>query len=402
MSRPLLYVAYPMKLDLGAANAIQTYHTVRELSRLVPGMRLVVPRWLLEKSAFSAVGALHLPRPAVNKLSRFVPWSGWSYIERTLYSFMLVVLLLVWRLVGRGYRVIYVRDTVCAAWLSVLRPVHGACLLYEVHDLEASHPSKASKWPRAFWGRFLPWLDRVSLRGADRLVSLTSTFKEWLVTSGLRKAEDVVVVPDGFAPPDSGYPSKGDARRELGLPAGAFIVGYAGMTFAYRRLDLLMTAFAPLASHYKDALLLLVGGRPFEVLELRAQAERLGIDSERTVTPGQVEHDRTPLYLAASDVLAIPETVTQMTASPLKLFEYMAAGRAIVCKDMPALREIVDETSALFFSEGDFNALTACLLRLKSDPITRERLGEEAKRLSTRYTYRARAERIAEVVASCR
>ncbi len=161
----LLYVAYPMKLGLGAANAIQTYHTVRELSRLVPGMRLVVPRWLLETSAFSAVGALHLPRPAVNKLSRFFPWSGWSYIERTLYSFMLVVLLLVLRLVGRGYKTIYVRDTVCAAWLSLLRLVHGACLLYEVHDLEASHPSKASKWPRAFWGRFLPRLFFLHVHG---------------------------------------------------------------------------------------------------------------------------------------------------------------------------------------------------------------------------------------------
>src|SRR5687767_1284547 len=107
-----------MKLDLRAANAIQTFYTVSELSRLLPGMRLAVPRWLLEKSAFSALGALHLPRLAVNKLSRFVPWGGWSYIERTLYSLMLVVLLVVWRLLGRGYRVIYVRDTVCAACLA--------------------------------------------------------------------------------------------------------------------------------------------------------------------------------------------------------------------------------------------------------------------------------------------
>ena len=400
MSRSLLYVAYPMKLDLGAANAIQTYHTVRELSKLLPGMRLVVPRWLLEKSAFAALGALHLPRPAVNKLSRFIPWSGWSYIERTLYSLMLVVLLLVWRLMGRGYKMIYVRDTVCAAWLSVLRPLHGSRLLYEVHDLEASHPSKASKWPRAFWGRFLPWLDRMSLRGADRIISLTSTFKEWLVTGGLRKAEDIAVVPDAFAPPESGYPSKGDARRELDLPANAFIVGYAGLTFAYRRLDLLVEAFAPLASEH-NAILLLVGGRLFEVSELRSQADRLGIDPKRIVTPGQVAHERTPLYLAASDVLVIPDTVTQMTSSPLKLFEYMAAGRAIVCKDMPALREIINESSALFFPEGNVDALTTCLLRLKSDPGTCERLGEEAKKQSTRYTYRARAERIAEVVASC-
>src|SRR6476660_2451928 len=109
-----------MRLDLGAANAIQTYNTVRELQVLLPDMRLVIPRWLNEPSAFTDLGALHLPRPAVNKLSRLLPWGGWSYIERTLYSLMLVLLLLVWRVLGRRYRVLYVRDTVCAAWLGFL------------------------------------------------------------------------------------------------------------------------------------------------------------------------------------------------------------------------------------------------------------------------------------------
>ena len=402
MSRPLLYLAYPMKLDLGAANAIQTYYTVTELGKLFPGMCLVVPRWLREKSAFSRLNALHLPRPAINKLSRFVPWAGWSYIERTLYSVMLVVLLVGWRLTGRGYRVIYVRDTMCAAWLAIFKWLHGACLIYEVHDLEAAHPSKASRWPRVFWGWFLPWLDRRSLQGADRIVSLTDTFKEWLVKGKLRRVEDVHVIPDAFAPPVGGYPTKAEARETLGLPADAYVVEYAGLTFAYRRLDLLVEAFAHLAHQDDDAILLLVGGRPNEVSELRIMADKLGIPKGKLITTGQVEHGRTTLYLAAADVLVIPDTVTQMTASPLKLFEYMAAGRAIICKDMPALREIVDESAALFFPEGDAAALAASLLKLKVEPGVSEQLGQNALRLSRQYTYRSRAAKIAGVVSSCR
>src|SRR5438552_2826227 len=135
MTRTLLYIAYPMRLDLGAANAIQTYNTVRELQAILPGTRLVVPRWLREPSAFSRLGALHLPRPAVNKLSRLVPWAGWSYIERTFYSSLLLLLLIVWRLLRRGYPVIYVRDAVCAAWLALSKPLHGSKVVYEVHDL---------------------------------------------------------------------------------------------------------------------------------------------------------------------------------------------------------------------------------------------------------------------------
>src|SRR5947209_3964559 len=134
MSRPLLYVAYAMLLALVAANAIQTYNTVRELRKLLPDIRLVVPRWLREPSAFADLDALHLPRPAVNKLAKFVPWAGWSYIERTLYALMLVILLVVWRLLGRGYRVLYVRDAVCGAWLSLFSGLHGSQVVYEVHD----------------------------------------------------------------------------------------------------------------------------------------------------------------------------------------------------------------------------------------------------------------------------
>jgi glycosyltransferase involved in cell wall biosynthesis len=402
VSRPLLYVAYPMRLDLGAANAIQTYNTVRELRKIMPGMRLVVPRWLLEKSAFSDLGALHLPRPAVNKLSRFVPWAGWSYIERTLYSLMLVVLLMVWRVTGRGYRVLYVRDAVCAAWLCVFGWAHGAKIIYEVHDLEAAHPSKASKWPRRFWSRFLPWLDGVALRKACKLVSLTQTFREWVGEGGIRSKRDVAVIPDAFDPALC-YPGDAlEARRDLGLPLDAHITGYAGLTFAYRRLDLLVEAFAEAASDDPDGVLVLVGGRPDEVKELRELAEKLDIPAERLVMPGQIGQAQTATYLRVADVLVIPDTVTGMTASPLKLFEYMAVGKPIVCKDMPALREIVDESCAIFFPEGDADAFAGALRALMSDPVGAKRLGEEALRRSAGYTYQARAQRVAEVVKSCR
>ncbi|HET6261298.1 MAG TPA: glycosyltransferase, partial [Chloroflexia bacterium] len=98
----------------------------------------------------------------------------------------------------------------------------------------------------------------------------------------------------------------------------------------------------------------------------------------------------------------IPDTVTGMTASPLKLFEYMAVGKPIVCKDMPALREIVDESCAILFPEGDADALAGALRALLSDPVQAKQLGEEALRRSARYTYQARAQRVAEVVKSCR
>jgi glycosyltransferase involved in cell wall biosynthesis len=389
-----------MRLDLGAANAIQTYSTVRELQRVMPGVRLVVPRWLREPSAFEELGALHLPRPAANKLSKFLPWSGWSYIERTVYAFMLLALLMVWRLTGRRYRTLYIRDAVCAAWLAVLRPLHGSRVIYEVHDLEASHPSKASRWPRAFWRRFLPWLDRAALTRSDSLVSLTEAFRAGAARKGLRQSEHVAVIPDAYDP-EVYFPSDSrSARTELALPQGVPIVGYAGLTFAYRGLDLLVQAFAQVRHRHPEALLVLVGGRAHEIVELRELARRCGIPDEKVLFPGQVSQPMSARYLNASDVLVIPDTVTTMTASPLKLFEYMAVGKPIVCKDMPALREILDDDSAAFFEAGSIKALAAALASVLDNPEAARKLGTTALQRSTEYTYRARAEKIAEVVRS--
>ena len=91
-----------------------------------------------------------------------------------------------------------------------------------------------------------------------------------------------------------------------------------------------------------------------------------------------------------------------MTASPLKLFEYMAAARPIICRDMPALREIVDETAALFFNGGDVDSLAEGLCELRQDPALRERMGKAALAQSAGYTYAARASKIAEVVRGIR
>lgn len=400
MSRTLLYVAYPMRLDLGAANAIQTYSTVRELQKLLPGVRLVVPRWLREPSAFEELGALHLPRPAVNKLSKLVPWAGWSYVERTVYSAMLLALLLFWRLTGRRYRVLYVRDAVCAAWLALLRPLHGSRVIYEVHDLEAAHPSKASKWPRSFWSRFLPWLDRTALRRSNSLVSLTEAFRQWAVSRRMRPTEQVAVIPDAYDPLLYFPVEASEVRSKLGLPHDAPIVGYAGLTFAYRGLDLLVRAFAQVRERHEGAVLLLVGGRPHEVEELRSLAGQLGIPAEKIVTPGQLRQEEVALYMNAADVLAIPETVTTMTASPLKLFEYMAVGKPIVCKEMPALREILHDDSAIFFEPGNVDSMSAAIYAVLADPQTATRLGRRARERAARYTYQARARKIAGVVQS--
>src|SRR5262249_3237971 len=112
----LCYVAAPTSLTLQSANAIQTWTTLRELVRRAPGTLALIPRWLRGPSRFSEVGARHLPRPAVGKLSRLYRSTLWYYAERSLFAAMTAAVVAWEGLRGRRIDVVYVRDTVCAGW----------------------------------------------------------------------------------------------------------------------------------------------------------------------------------------------------------------------------------------------------------------------------------------------
>jgi glycosyltransferase involved in cell wall biosynthesis len=83
-------------------------------------------------------------------------------------------------------------------------------------------------------------------------------------------------------------------------------------------------------------------------------------------------------YVEAFDVALQPDVVDY--ASPLKLFEYLALGRAIVAPDKPNIREVLThEDNALLFPQGDHAAMSAAIERLCQDEALRERLGQHAR-----------------------
>ena len=118
------------------------------------------------------------------------------------------------------------------------------------------------------------------------------------------------------------------------------------------------------------------------------------------VIPGQFALDQVTPWLYDADALVIPDKVSSITASPLKLFEYMAADKASVLRELPALREILDDSSGLFFPAGDKAALVAALQRLRAEPALRQRLGAAARQRSTQYTYRNRAIQVFDLLRS--
>jgi glycosyltransferase involved in cell wall biosynthesis len=277
--------------------------------------------------------------------------------------------------------VYYSRDVVPLLLLSMLKP--RRMLAYEAH-------SAAS-------GRLGRMLQAAVLRRVHRVITTTARLRETLIERGA-PAEAAFVAHDGIREARfAGLPDRASAREQLKLPASATIVAYVGRL---QTLDMdkgvgqLVEALASL--HLPDACLLLVGGSDEQAQALRLRWQQQGGAAERFLYAGQVTPDKVPLYLAATDIAAMPFPWTEhfaYYASPIKLFEYMAAGCAVVASDLPSTAEVVrhDET-ALLYPTGDGAALAAALLRLHEDSALRARLGQAAQALVfAEYTWQRRA-----------
>lgn len=388
-SPSICYVAYPTSLTLGSANAVQTYSTLRELRAQHAALQIIIPRMTKEANPFDTLNVTYIPRIGIGRLSRLYKSTLWYYLERSVFAWIVLMLLWWQKRKGRQTDVIFVREVICSFWFSQYAPkLLGAEVVYEIHHLEQTNHSR----PKESWANSLVTrIDDVTVKQPTRIVSLTHTFKELLVRQQWRNADTIDVMADAYN--DAIYQPRDqiNARHELNIPSDIAMICYAGLTFAYRRLDLLVSAFADLPADIRaKSRLYFVGGRPQEIAELKAQCERLTLQ-DAVVFVGVVNQQTVAQYLAASDILAIPDTVTDETASPLKLFEYMAMQRVVVCPDMPALREIVGSDCAYLFERGSQYSLNQALQTLITTPTLRNDIGVRAHQKVAPHTYSARA-----------
>ena len=213
------------------------------------------------------------------------------------------------------------------------------------------------------------WADAVErrvLRAADKVLCVTRVLADMLVADGLDAAR-VEVIPNGVD-----LSLYGEAGR---APGEGLVIGFTGFFRPWHGLEALVDAMAD-GQFGAEARLLLVGDGPSRP-ELQALASRRGV-SERLEITGAVERQAIPGQLRRMDICMQPAATAW--ASPLKLFEYMAAGKAIVAPDQPNLREVLTHgRDALLFPPGVTAGLAEAVARLAGDASLRAELGRGAR-----------------------
>ena len=208
-----------------------------------------------------------------------------------------------------------------------------------------------------------PWarqMEHAVWRGADALFPVSDALAEHLRAAGV--AEDRIhIMPNGVRLEHfSAEPSEA-GKAALGL-AGRRVVGFVGFVRPWHGLDRVLRAVAGLGD--RDVHILIVGDGP-AIPDLRRLTWELGLDDQVTIT-GVVPHDAVPGYLAAFDIALQPDVTAY--ASPLKLFEYMAARCAVIAPDRANIREIVaDGETALLIAPQETGALEAALVQYGGD-----------------------------------
>jgi glycosyltransferase involved in cell wall biosynthesis len=271
------------------------------------------------------------------------------------------------RLDGFGAEVLYER-------LALHSPAAGsaaAAALGIPHLVELTAPlPQQARYGRLERREAAVRLEGTVLRDAALVLAVSTPLADYARARGARR---VKVLPNAVAPDRFRSLAAPDGKEPVAVLAGALRPwhGTTTLAWAWRRLG---SAAPPL---------LVVGDGPG-----RAPLERVGA----RIT-GWVPHESVPELLAMAQIgLAPYSAAAPAYLSPLKLFDYLAAGLAVVAASLPGVTEVLDSDSAVLVPPGDPRALADAVAELAADASRRARLGSAGRELAlSRHTWRRRA-----------
>ena len=383
----VLYLA-DIRFPLERANGIQTMETCHALARRGHFVSLAVrpDTQMPSRNPFEFYGVPLLARLSIE----YAPVTGPELARRAGY-----LAFAIGRMMGTSRAdVVLTRDLgVASALLRVPRGMRPP-IVYESHGYA---PDVATALPQMLATATPPSRQKVARlerrerhvwHAAEGYITITAGLaQEMGERFGARKF--VTVVPDGTritADRVDAIQISGDSRP---------VVAYAGHLYAWKGVDVFLDALRQVP----DVRGLIVGGHDKEpdLARLRDRAAQLGLTDRVTFT-GLVPPSAVAAYLRAARVLVLPNPASAISTrytSPLKLFEYMAAGKPIVASDLPSIREVLrDEENALLVTPGDPTALAAGVRRLLDDATLSDRLSLTAATDVRAYSWDRRGERL--------
>jgi glycosyltransferase involved in cell wall biosynthesis len=301
---------------------------------------------------------------------------AFEYVAFFLWAFSQVSLRM-WR---RRYVVIDVNTLPdFLVFAPALARLMGATLVLDMHEITPEFYMSKYGVPRSSRIiRLLTHLERISVRFADRVITIAEPIQDLLVSRGLCRATSTVVMNTADESRFVAAPSPA-STVEFPKAHGAFLLMYHGTLTRIYGLDLAVEAFALAHAEMPNAAMWIVGGGP-EAEPLKALIERLGLDRQVSVV-GPVPPAEIPGWLAKCDtgVLPIRQDVFLDFAFPNKLAEYVVLGKPVIIPRLKTIQHYFSEASLAYCQPNSPEDLGRQMVRLYRDRALRHRLATRAR-----------------------
>ena len=231
--------------------------------------------------------------------------------------------------------------------------------------------------------RLAYWLEDWLIQRSTHTIVVTAAMRDIFVQRGIAK-DKFLVMPNGVDRQHFNRDVSATAVTAKWQFQDRFVVGFVGWIRPWHGVDFLIRATALCRAEIPDLRLFIVGDGP-AVPDLKRLSEELELQ-QHVIFSGAVDSSAIPSHIAAMAVAVQPD-VTEY-ASPIKLFEYLAMGKAIIAPGKPNILEVVSAgESALIYTPGDVAQLARHIKSLYQDKRLRENLADNAYQLIEQRAY---------------
>jgi len=227
--------------------------------------------------------------------------------------------------------------------------------------------------------------EMATLMLSDAMVCPSDVTRSYLVSLGVPRGR-ITVIPNGVSPKDFAPTPLPD------LDNRAPVLMYLGTLADWQGLEALIAAMPKVLAKQPVKLRIIGRGRSRQRKQLAKHIRKLGVEEHVSIEPA-VEHHAVPALIAQADVCVAPLALNDRNVTqgccPIKVIEYMAAGRPLVAANLPVVRELArEEVDALLFAPDDVDDLARQILRVLTDRSLAERLAASAaERARTKFTW---------------
>ncbi len=262
----------------------------------------------------------------------------------------------------------------------ILAGIFRTKCIFEKHSDPESHKSGVVK-------NCILWLyqhiEKTAVRMADAVICTGPGLVKQVDSMGTATpAYNIPDIPSSLQEPSTEEVAL--MNNQLVKNDGEIVVTFVGSFAVYQGIDLLFAALPEVVRADIRARFVLIGGTSCQIEERKSTLSKLGVAKNVTFL-GKIAPDTLPAYLAASDILLSPRISGVNT--PLKVLDYLKAGRAIVASDRPSNRLLLDDDTAVFASATPPTYAEAIVSLLQNED-KRNILGRNCRRLYEKsYTF---------------